>query len=73
MTPTEAARIVDSAIATTKRPARAYSAASFSTGRAGGLKSGGSTSKRTGSALSGELKGSRMRLKPAAIWGLPVS
>ena len=38
-------------------------------GRAGGLKSGGSASKRTGSALSGELKGRRMRLKPAAIWG----
>jgi hypothetical protein len=65
MTPTEAARIVDKQ----QSGPRAYSAASFSTGRAGGLKSGGSASKRTGSALSGELK----RLKPAAIWGVPVS
>ena len=53
MTPTEAARIVDKQ----QSGPRAYSAASFSTGRAGGLKSGGSASKRTGSALSGELKG----------------
>ena len=69
MTPTEAAHIVDKQ----QSGPRAYSAASFSTGRAGGLKSGGSASKRTGSALSGELKGRRMRLKPAAIWGMLVS
>ena len=41
MTPTEAARIVDKQ----QSGPRAYSAASFSTGRAGGLKSGGSASK----------------------------
>src|SRR5580704_12270513 len=32
-----------------------------------------SASKRTGSALSGERKGSRMRLKPSAIWGMSVN
>jgi hypothetical protein len=51
---------------------RTYSAASFSTGRVGGLKSDGSASKRTGSALSGERKGSRMSLKLTAIWGMSV-
>jgi hypothetical protein len=28
--------------------------------------------KRTGFALSGERKGSRMRVKPTAIWGMSV-
>src|SRR6202035_5267606 len=45
---------------------------SFSKGRGGGSKSDGSASKRPGSALSGERKGSRMRLKPTAIWGMSV-
>ena len=44
----------------------------FHKGRGGGSKSDGSTSKRPGSALSGERKGSRMRLKPTAIWGMSV-
>jgi hypothetical protein len=29
--------------------------------------------KRTGFALSGERKGSRMRVKPTAIWGMSVN
>jgi hypothetical protein len=41
-------------------------------GRGGGSKSDGSASKRPGSALSGERKGSRMRLKPTTIWGMSV-
>ena len=49
---------------------------SFSTGRGGGSKSGGSASKGTGSTLSREWKRGRMRLKPAApgggTWGIPV-
>jgi hypothetical protein len=47
--------------------------ASFSTGRGGGSKSDRSASKRTGFALSGERKGSRMRVKPTAIWGMSVN
>ena len=44
----------------------------LSKGWGGGSKSDGSASKRSGSALSGERKGSRMRLKPTAIRGMSV-
>ena len=41
--------------------------------RGGRSKSDGSASKRTGSALSAERKGSKIRLKPSAIWGMSVN